>query len=59
MLASPFYHRLHSVQLRVMCKLTGDVRFAAVAERWEGYAQRRSNRARALVEKSIFKLLHY
>ena len=59
MLASPFYHRLHSVQLRVTSTLTGDARFASVAERWEGYAQRRSNRSRALVEKSIFKLLHY
>lgn len=59
MLASPFYHQLHIVQLRVMSKLTGDVHFAAVADRWEGYAQRRSNRTRALVEKSVFKLLHY
>jgi len=59
MLASPFYHQLHSVQLRVMSKLTGDARFAAVAERWEGYARRRSNRTRALLEKSVFKLLHY
>jgi hypothetical protein len=59
MLASPFYHQLHIVQLRVMSKLTGDARFAAVAERWEGYAQRRSNRTRALVEKGVFKLLHY
>jgi len=59
MLASPFYHQLHAVQLRVMSKLTGEVRFAAVAERWEGYARSSSNRARALVEKSIFKLLHY
>jgi hypothetical protein len=59
MLASPFYHRLHIVQLRVMSKLTGDVRFATVAERWEGYARRRSNRTRALVGKSVFKLLHY
>ena len=59
MLASPFYHRLHIVQLRVMASLTGDSRFAEVAERWEGYTQQRTNRARALVEKSIFKLLHY
>jgi heparosan-N-sulfate-glucuronate 5-epimerase len=59
MLASPFYHRLHIVQLRVMSRLTGDARFAEVAEHWEGYAQRRSNRTRALVEKSIFKLLYY
>jgi len=50
---------LHSVQLRVMSTLTGDTRFAAVAERWEGYAQRSSNRTRALVAKSAFKLLHY
>ncbi|MGC1477559.1 MAG: D-glucuronyl C5-epimerase family protein, partial [Terriglobales bacterium] len=59
MLASPFYHQLHIVQLRVMSKLTGDAGFAAIAERWEGYAQRRSNRTRALIEKSAFKLLHY
>jgi len=50
---------LHVVQLRVMYKLTGDPCFAAVAERWEGYARRRSNQTRALVEKSVFKLLHY
>jgi heparosan-N-sulfate-glucuronate 5-epimerase len=59
MLASPFYHRLHIVQLRVMSRLTGDARFTTVADRWEGYAQRRSNRIRALVEKGIFKLVHY
>jgi heparosan-N-sulfate-glucuronate 5-epimerase len=59
MLASPFYHRLHVVQLRVMANLTGDARFAEVADRWEGYARHRVNRARALVEKSIFKLLYY
>ena len=59
MLASPFYHQLHIVQLRVMARLTGDARFGAFAERWEGYARRRRNRIRALVEKSMFKLLHY
>jgi heparosan-N-sulfate-glucuronate 5-epimerase len=59
MLASPFYHRLHIVQLRVMYRLTGDARFEEVADRWEGYAQNRSYRTRALIEKSVFKLLHY
>ncbi len=59
MLASPFYHQLHIVQLRVMFKLTGDAHFAAVAEKWESYTQHRINRTRALVEKSVFKLLHY
>jgi heparosan-N-sulfate-glucuronate 5-epimerase len=59
MLASPFYHRLHIVQLRVTSSLAGNDHFAAVAERWEGYTRRRGNRTRALVEKSVFKLLHY
>jgi len=59
MLASPFYHQLHIVQLRVLSMLTGDARFTGVAERWESYAQHPSNRIRALVEKSVFKLLRY
>jgi heparosan-N-sulfate-glucuronate 5-epimerase len=59
MLASPFYHRLHIVQLRVMAMLTGDARFTIFADRWETYAKRRPNRARAWIEKSAFKLLHY
>lgn len=59
MLASPFYHHLHIVQLRVMSSLTGDARFTAVAERWQSYSRQRSNRTRALIEKSVFKLLHY
>jgi len=59
MLASPFYHRLHVVQLRVMAKLAADGSFDEIADRWEAYGQHRANRARALVEKSVFKLLHY
>jgi heparosan-N-sulfate-glucuronate 5-epimerase len=59
MLASPFYHRLHIVQLRVMTNLTGDPRFSDVADGGQGYEQRRANRSRAVIEKSIFKLLHY
>jgi hypothetical protein len=59
MLASPFYHRLHIVQLRIMAMLTGQSSFAEVAGRWEGYANRRANRTRALIEKSAFKLFYY
>ena len=59
MLASPFYHRLHCVQLRIMARLTGEPYFDEVATRWESYAQNSANRARALFEKSVFKLLHY
>lgn len=59
MLASPFYHNLHIVQLRTMSKMTGNVSFATFAGRWEGYAQSARNRRRVLLEKGIFKLLHY
>lgn len=59
MLASPFYHALHLVQLEVTARITGEAVFAKVAERWRGYAARRVNRARALALKSVFKLLYY
>ncbi len=59
MLASPFYHQLHIVQLRVMHRLTGEPTFAHVADRWETYSRSRVNRARALLYKSAFKLCYY
>jgi hypothetical protein len=59
MLASPFYHRLHIVQLQIMCGMTGEGEFARTAQRWQNYSERRSNRTRALVEKGLFKLLYY
>jgi heparosan-N-sulfate-glucuronate 5-epimerase len=59
MVASAFYHQLHIVQLRIMHRLTGEAEFARTADRWQGYAQSRVNRARALCYKSVFKLCHY
>jgi heparosan-N-sulfate-glucuronate 5-epimerase len=59
MVASPFYHQLHIVQLRVMHRLTGEDAFARVASRWEDYGRRRGNRTRALCYKSAFKLCCY
>jgi heparosan-N-sulfate-glucuronate 5-epimerase len=59
MLASPFYHRLHVVQLRVMYRLTGDEVFARFADKWEAYARSRAKRTRALWYKSAFKLCYY
>jgi heparosan-N-sulfate-glucuronate 5-epimerase len=59
MVASPFYHRLHIVQLRVMHRLTGEQMFADYADRWEGYAHSRSRRTRAFCYKGAFKLCHY
>ncbi len=59
MLASPFYHRLHIVQLRVMARLTGESVFAAYAERWQGYLRNPLHRSIALAYKGLFKLLYY
>jgi heparosan-N-sulfate-glucuronate 5-epimerase len=59
MVASPFYHQLHIVQLRVMHRLTGEDKFMRVADRWETYARSRSKRTRALCYKSAFKLCYY
>ncbi len=59
MVASPFYHQLHIVQLRVMHRLTGEGKFARFADRWESYGRSRAKRTRALCYKSAFKLCYY
>ena len=59
MIASPFYHALHIVQLRVMQRITGETLFAEVADRWEGYQNNRLYRWLSLVYKVLFKLLYY
>jgi hypothetical protein len=59
MLASHFYHSLHIVQLSVLHKLTGEYIFKEVADRWDGYRNSSFNRSRAIIYKSIFKVLYY
>ncbi len=59
MVASPFYHQLHIVQLRIMHRVTGEDAFIQVADRWQSYARSRGNRARALAYKTAFKLCYY
>lgn len=59
MMASPFYHRLHIVQMQVIARLTGDAFFQHYADRWTGYMRSGVNRGRALVYKSVFKLCYY
>jgi heparosan-N-sulfate-glucuronate 5-epimerase len=59
MLASPFYHSLHIVQLRVMHRLTGETAFAQYADRWDAYRRSFVKRNLALGYKALFKLLYY
>jgi hypothetical protein len=59
MLASPFYHSLHIVQLEVMAVLTGDKFFRDYAEKWRKYRNSFWKRNFALAYKAIFKLLYF
>jgi hypothetical protein len=59
MLASPYYHRLHVVQLRVMRRLTGRETFSQYADRWARYAESRVLRGWALARKAWFKVRYY
>ena len=59
MIASPFYHRLHIVQLRILHQMTGQTIFREFADRWEAYAQSGARRFAALCYKSAFKLCYY
>ncbi len=59
MIASPFYHALHIVQLRVMHRLTGEAIFSETADRWEGYRRSFFKRKRAWIQKALFKVCYY
>ena len=59
MLASPFYHHLHIVQLKILHQLTGEEIFRRYAEKWEGYRRNRLYQKFSLFHKGIFKLLYY
>ena len=59
MLTSPFYHRLHIVQLEVMGRLTGNQVFFDMGARWQRFADSSWRRLLALAHKSVFKLLYY
>lgn len=59
MIASPFYHRLHITQLRVMHRITQEQFFCDYADRWEKYGRSRAKRTRALCYKGAFKLCYY
>jgi hypothetical protein len=59
MLTSPFYHRLHIVQLRVMARLSGEAIFASTADRWDRFLMSKWRKTLAVAHKSVFKILYY
>ena len=59
MLASPFYHALHIVQMEIMARLTNENIFRDYADKWADYSRSALKRGRAYFNKAVFKLLYY
>lgn len=59
MLASPFYHDLHIVQLMATYILSENPVFKTYAEKFQNYKKSRWNRIRALTKKALFKLFYF
>ena len=55
-LCSPFYHRLHIAQLRVMFDLFGDEIYAEYADKWSEYQNSFWKSQKAFLKKAIQKL---
>ena len=59
MLASPFYHRLHIVQLKIMSQLSGEKLFSEYADKWQKYQDNFIYYYSALFYKAVFKIIYY
>jgi hypothetical protein len=59
MVASPYYQRLHIVQLDAMYRLTGKPVFKKYSDKWQKYYSNPLYRSIAVCWKCLFKLLYY
>jgi len=59
MVSSPFYHKLHIVQLRILYQLTNKSIFIDTANKWEEYLFSRSKKTKAFLQKILFKIFYY
>ena len=59
LIASPFYHSLHIVQLDILYRITKEKRFLEFKERWQNYKKSWVKRNYALIYKIIFKIFYY
>ncbi|MDP3974685.1 MAG: D-glucuronyl C5-epimerase family protein [Candidatus Jorgensenbacteria bacterium] len=59
MIASPYYHSLHVVQLRATSRIAGSEHLESRAKRWEKYARNPVYRVLALILKAIFKVFYF
>lgn len=56
-IASPFYHKLHVAQLRVMYELTGKEIYRVYANRWEAFSKNWLFSKMAFVKKAFQKIM--
>jgi len=59
MIASPFYHRLHIIQLRATYLITQEHAFDAFAKKFTHYLRNPFYRALSFVYKALFKLIYF
>ena len=59
MIASPFYHDLHIVQLHATALLSGEAAFEEYAKKFEAYRANPLERRFAFAYKALFKLLYF
>ena len=59
MIASPFYHQLHIIQLAILHRLTGEEIFHRYAVQWEKCRRDPLKRTTALMYKALFKAFYY
>ena len=57
--ASPFYHKLHIIQLKILARMTNEGYFNQIAEEWTRYQKNIFNRIITIIYKSIFKILYW
>lgn len=58
-LASPFYHKLHIIQLDVLYRLSKSEVLKEYSDRWKWYLDSKINRIRAYCNKAVFKLFYF
>ena len=58
-LASPFYHKLHIVQLKILARITGKQYFNQIAEKWKNYQINPFHKTISFIYKSIFKIFYW
>ncbi len=59
MITSPFYHRLHIVQLKILYGLTKEDVFKKYYLKWKKYQNNFLKKSFALIYKIIFKIFYY